>query len=181
MKKIIVILLIITLIFAFGCTEVNPDTNNTNLTGNNTIDTNSNQFNNLNEFTKIKNGDNVTMNYTLKLEAGEVYQTTLGAQPATFDIKYPGLIKGFYDAVIGMKAGDKKTITVPPELGYGPLQVQYIDINNFVDINQVVVGEVFSSGSSTIKIVSVDGDVVGIADRLSGETLTFDIEIISIN
>ena len=80
-----------------------------------------------------------------------------------------------------MKVEDKKTITLPPEEAYGELKVQYVDINMFQDQIQVKKGKIFSAGNSEIKIISVDGNTIGIADRLSGETLTFDIEIISIN
>ncbi len=185
MKKIIAILLIIALIFAFGCTQTNPDINN-DLVGDNTIDNNTNQFNNLNEFIKIKDGDNVTMNYTLKLENGEVYQTTLGATPATFDIKYPGLIKGFYNAVIGMKKGDKKTIIVSPEEGYGvsdPSKVVLFDKNDVPDFEEMQVGmEVQTKDGMPGIVISKEENslVVDFNPFLVGKTLTFEIEIVSI-
>ena len=170
--------MIIALVFSLGCTQSVPDNNVADID-------NTAQFilggDNMADEVKVKDGDNVTLNYTLSLADGTVYQTTIGSNPATFDIKYPGLIKGFYDAVIGMKVEDKKTITLPPEEAYGELKVQYVDINMFQDQIQVKKGKIFSAGNSEIKIISVDGNTIGIADRLSGETLTFDIEIISIN
>ena len=185
MNKMIGIVLIIALVFALGCTQ----TLDKNTINNNAVDANlwgdNTQYNNLDNFNEIKDGDNVTLNYTLSLADGSVYQTTVGSNPATFDIKYPGLIKGFYDAVIGMKVRDKKTVVIPPEEAYGQLKVEYIDLNNFDDPSQVQVGGVFNSESNgriiQIKIVSIDDNAIGVAEMLSGETLTYDIEIISIN
>ncbi|HCY85656.1 MAG TPA: peptidylprolyl isomerase [Desulfobacteraceae bacterium] len=68
----------------------------------------------------IKSGDTIAVDYTGKLENGEVFDTSEGKTPLTFTVGAGMLIKGFDDAVMGMKKGESKTVTIPPEMGYGP-------------------------------------------------------------
>jgi peptidylprolyl isomerase len=50
-----------------------------------------------------------------------VFDTSEGKAPLTFTVGSGMLIKGFDDAVIGMKKGDSKTVIILPEEGYCPL------------------------------------------------------------
>lgn len=68
----------------------------------------------------IKSGDTIAVDYTGKLEDGEVFDTSEGKSPLTFTVGSGQLIKGFDQAVIGMKKGESKTVTISPEEGYGP-------------------------------------------------------------
>jgi peptidylprolyl isomerase len=69
---------------------------------------------------EVKMGDTVKVHYTLKLEDGSVYQTTLGGEPAEFTLGNNSLIAGFENALLGMKVGEKKTVNIPSDLAYGP-------------------------------------------------------------
>ena len=40
-----------------------------------------------------------------------------GGQPATFPLN--GVIKGFSEAITGMKVGSRRVVVIPPDLGYG--------------------------------------------------------------
>lgn len=68
----------------------------------------------------IKSGDTIAVDYTGKLEDGEVFDSSEGKQPLTFTVGAGMLIKGFDTAVVGMKKGESKTVTILPEEGYGP-------------------------------------------------------------
>jgi peptidylprolyl isomerase len=68
----------------------------------------------------ITSGDTIAVDYTGKLEDGEVFDTSEGKTPLTFTVGAGMLIKGFDQAVMGMKKGESKTVTIPPEEGYGP-------------------------------------------------------------
>jgi peptidylprolyl isomerase len=67
----------------------------------------------------IKAGDTITVNYTGKFEDGTVFDSSEGKQPLKFTVGSGQLIKGFDEAVVGMKQGEKTTITLPPEEAYG--------------------------------------------------------------
>ena len=80
-----------------------------------------------------KYGDTVSVHYTGKLTNGAVFDTSrkkvakeLGIfepnhnyQPLTFTIGKGQVIKGFEEAVIGMRVGETKTVTIPPSKAYG--------------------------------------------------------------
>ena len=81
-----------------------------------------------------KIGDNVSVDYTLKLADGSVLDTSLESVAKEFGLfdkssKYSplsftinsnsGLIPGFVNGVMGMKVGETKEVVVQPEYGYG--------------------------------------------------------------
>jgi len=186
MKKIIVILLVIALIFAFGCTETSPDTNN-NLGGDNMSKNDGNTYNNLDNFKKVKAGDKVSVHYTGKLETGEVFDSSVGKTPLAFTAGAGQMIKGFDNAVIGMKVGDKKTITISPAEGYGvndPSKVVLFDKNDVPDFEEMQVGMQVQAGNGmpgTIISKEENSLVIDFNHFLAGKTLIFEIEMVSIN
>jgi peptidylprolyl isomerase len=66
-----------------------------------------------------KKGDTVEVDYTGKFENGEVFDTSEGREPLQFTLGAGQMIPGFEEAVEGMKFGEKKTVTLPPEKAYG--------------------------------------------------------------
>jgi peptidylprolyl isomerase len=70
----------------------------------------------------IKAGDTISVNYSGSFEDGTVFDSSEGKQPLKFTVGSGQLIKGFDDAVMGMKEGEKKTVTLPPEDAYGVRQ-----------------------------------------------------------
>jgi len=67
-----------------------------------------------------KVGDSVKVHYTCKLEDGSVFATSRNKEPLEFEIGGAELIPGLQEAVVGMAAGETKTVSVPPEMAYGP-------------------------------------------------------------
>jgi FKBP-type peptidyl-prolyl cis-trans isomerase len=69
-----------------------------------------------------KVGDTVTVNYTGTLEDGTKFDSSLnpGRSPFQFTLGQNRVIQGWELGVIGMKVGEKRRLTIPPELGYGP-------------------------------------------------------------
>ncbi len=64
-------------------------------------------------------GDLVTVNYTGKLANGTVFDTSVGKTPFQFTLGVGQVIPGWDQGVAGMKVGGKRTLVVPPSLGYG--------------------------------------------------------------
>ena len=76
----------------------------------------------------VEIGDLVSVNYVGRFESGEVFDSSEGGAPLQFTVGQGEVIKGFEKAVIDMKAGEIKTVTIPPEDGYGEyVQNRYID------------------------------------------------------
>jgi FKBP-type peptidyl-prolyl cis-trans isomerase 2 len=68
--------------------------------------------------TSVSKGSVVKVEYIAKVD-GKVVDKSEGNGPLEFTAGAGELIEGFDEAVIGMKVGDEKTVTVPPEKAYG--------------------------------------------------------------
>ncbi|MDR1412655.1 MAG: FKBP-type peptidyl-prolyl cis-trans isomerase [Actinomycetes bacterium] len=73
-----------------------------------------------------KDGDTVKVDYTGKLEDGTVFDSseTEGRTPLEFTVGAGEMIPGFDKGVVGMKVGEKKTLTLPPEEAYGEAGIE---------------------------------------------------------
>jgi peptidylprolyl isomerase len=71
-----------------------------------------------------KSGDIVWVHYTGKLENGQKFDSSRDhVETSTSGIEFQlgagHVIKGWDEGVAGMKLGDKRTLIIPPQLGYG--------------------------------------------------------------
>lgn len=65
-------------------------------------------------------GKTVEVLYTGWLEGGKQFDASLDPnQPFRFRIGIDEVIKGWHEGITGMKAGGRRRLIVPPELGYG--------------------------------------------------------------
>src|SRR4030066_1870095 len=69
---------------------------------------------------QAKNGDTVQVHYTGKLADGTVFDSSVERGPLEFTLGAGQVIPGFDKAVLGMKVGEKKTVTIPSDEAYGP-------------------------------------------------------------
>jgi FKBP-type peptidyl-prolyl cis-trans isomerase 2 len=87
----------------------------------------------------VKMGDNVSVDYTGSLQDGRVFDTSIEKvamennlfpgreyKPLNFTVGNGEVIKGFDEGVIGMMVGESKTLIIPPEKGYGPIDPKAI-------------------------------------------------------
>ncbi len=65
-------------------------------------------------------GQTVSVHYTGKLTDGKVFDSSI-PRGAPFDVTLGEnrVIAGWELGLLGMKVGEKRTLTIPPELGYG--------------------------------------------------------------
>ena len=69
---------------------------------------------------EAKAGDTVTVNYVGTLQDGTKFDSSIDrGQPFQFTLGQGSVIQGWDLGVVGMKVGEKKKLTIPPELGYG--------------------------------------------------------------
>lgn len=139
-----------------------------------------------------KDGDTVSVFYTLTVDGVEK-ESNFGSTPLEFTIGAGTMIQGFNDGVIGMKAGETKTIVVSPENGYGVYSKEKKAELPLSELKQahgtVSVGDIFEVYAGYTKmnaeILSIDEEK-GTADAavnhpLAGKTLTFTVRLDSIN
>lgn len=69
----------------------------------------------------ITNGQTAEMLYTGTLADGTVFDSTAnrGNQTFSFSLGSGQVIKGWDQGIVGMKVGEQRTLTIPPELAYG--------------------------------------------------------------
>ncbi|MBF0258652.1 MAG: peptidylprolyl isomerase [Desulfamplus sp.] len=135
----------------------------------------------------INAGDTISVDYTGKLEDGKVFDSSEGRAPLKFTVGSQMLIRGFENAVIGMKKGESKTVTIPPEDGYG-----LRNEDAFVDLaRQHIPDDIPLSVGIVLELQDPEGrpfpaTVAEIGDKsvkmdinhfLAGKTLTFDLTI----
>jgi len=139
---------------------------------------------------QAKNGDTVQVDYTGTLENGTVFDTSEGREPLEFTLGQHQMIPGFEQAVLGMKVGESKTVTIPAEDAYGPYRddmVQVIDREELTNIPNPEVGQQLQGSqpgggtiTGTITNVTDTTITVDFNHPLAGKNLTFEIKLVSI-
>jgi peptidylprolyl isomerase len=137
-----------------------------------------------------KDGDTVSVHYTLTLEDGTEKETSKGGEPLSFTVGAGDMITGFDNAVLGMKVGEIKTVTLPPEEAYGyPSDDLIFEVNRdiFEDLElykgqQLPMQNTQTGQSFWVTVISFDEETVTIDanNELAGKTLTFEIELVEI-
>ncbi|MBI2042392.1 MAG: FKBP-type peptidyl-prolyl cis-trans isomerase [Candidatus Nealsonbacteria bacterium] len=75
-------------------------------------------------------GNTVAVHYTGTLEDGTKFDSSLDrGQPFAFQLGAGTVIKGWELGVLGMKAGEKRRLIIPPSLGYGQTGIGPIPAN----------------------------------------------------
>ena len=139
---------------------------------------------------KVENGKNVVVHYTGKFEDGSVFDTSLteGREPIKTVLGQGNLIKGFEIGLVGMSEGEKKTVEVSPEDGYG----EYLDgLVTKVEKKQVPegvkIGDVLKSegpkGTISVTVTEInENDIKLDANHpMAGKKLIFDLEVVSVD
>jgi len=147
----------------------------------------------------VKAGNLVKVDYTGKFENGTVFDTSIEetakeagiytAQrnyvPISFTVGAGQMIKGFDNAVIGMKVGEEKTVTIPPEEAYGEYNetlVLAVPLDGLGVSEPPEIGQIFPSPYGQFKVIDVNEThaTLDFNHELAGKTLVFDIKLISI-
>ncbi len=138
----------------------------------------------------VKKGDTVNVHYHGKLTDGSTFDSSEGREPLQFTAGTGQVIKGFDDAVIDMKPGDKKTVNIPVADAYGDHNEDMImeyPISEFPADMKPEVGMELQMGDNSgnvfpvvIKEVTAETVLLDGNHPLAGHDLVFEIELVSI-
>ncbi len=142
--------------------------------------------------TTITAGSTVTLHYVGTLDDGTEFDNShKRGEPMTVETGQGNLITGFENALEGMTAGETKTVTLSPDQAYGEPVA-----GNSTSISRSVLPDDFPLEEGTqIPLMSQNGHpAMGIVTKISddsvdvdlnhplaGKTLTFAIDVISVN
>ncbi len=139
----------------------------------------------------VKSGDTVKVHYHGRLLTdGSTFDSSEGREPLEFEVGSGMVIKGFDDGVTGMKVGDKKTINIPVDDAYGPVNENMLVEFPKANFPPEMVPEVgmqlnMTSGDGQVipvTITDIKEDTISLDANhpLAGEDLVFDLELVEI-
>ena len=134
----------------------------------------------------IGNGSNVALEFTLSLSDGSVVGSNVGREPLTYVQGEKQILPALEQALTGMRTGDEKQVTLSADDAYGqvrndafrevPLD-QIPEEARHVDALLTVPGR---SGSIRVHEIREKVAVLDFNHPLAGQSLTFDIRIMSV-
>jgi len=132
----------------------------------------------------------VLMHYTLKNDAGDVIDSSDGADPLPFLQGHGNIIPGLESALEGSKVGDKLDVSIKPEEGYGERMkdaIQEIPSSALQGVDEVKVGMQLQSqdkdgNAFLVSVTKIEDDKITVDGNhpLAGQTLHFSVSIESI-
>ncbi len=140
---------------------------------------------------QAKRGDTVRVNYHGTLEDGTVFSSTYEEkEPFEFTIGKGSVLPGFEQTVIGMKVGDTRSISIPPEEAYGLHRQEFVFVMDRaqapaglnLELGKKLQIRTSQGGTSiaTITDITEESVVLDANDPLAGKSLKFEIELIEI-
>ena len=140
--------------------------------------------------TVVKTGDTVQVHYTGTLIDGTVFDSSREREPMEFKVGEGQLLPDFEYAVIGMKPGERKTISIPCEGAYGEHDADMdliVPRDSIPEEIAVEVGAVLNAKgpegeNATFRVVGIQEDQVIMDGNhpLAGHDLTFELELVKI-
>jgi len=128
----------------------------------------------------------VTIDYTLTNGKGSVLNSSIGGEPFTYIQGIGSILPDLEGALEGKNPGDRFTVRIPPEKGYGPRNeslTRVVSKDRFKGVEELRAGMQFEArtedGKHMLTIVGIDGNDVTIDANhpLAGETLNFDVTV----
>ncbi|MBS1688801.1 MAG: peptidylprolyl isomerase, partial [Bacteroidetes bacterium] len=124
------------------------------------------------------------------LTDGTTFDSSEGREPLEFSVGSGQVIKGFDDALVDMKVGEKKTVNIPVDQAYGvhndDMMMEY-PLSEFPpDMHPAVGMELHMSDNQgnvfpvVIAEVLENSVVLDANHPLAGQDLVFEIELVSI-
>jgi len=136
---------------------------------------------------KIDSDTRVELNFSVKLEDGQVVDSNFDRLPVTFEMGDGKLLAGFEARLYGLVAGDEASFEIPANDAFGPHNddnLQKFNLDQFANAEDLEPGLVLNftdaaNGEVPGVIQSIQGDKVEVDFNhpLAGRDLIFDVKI----
>ena len=142
-----------------------------------------------NEEIRIEDGSSVELHFSVSIENGvEIDNTRIREEPVSLVIGDGNLLPSFENALFGLRAGDRRTVSLPPEEAFGvwnPENVQQFDTVKFEQrpIEGHMIEFEDKAKQSLYGVVKTVGDDITEVDfnhPLAGKNITFEVEIFKV-
>ncbi len=131
----------------------------------------------------------VSIHYTLTDGENNTLDSSAGQEPLVYMQGHQNLIPGLEEALEGKTVGDKLSVSIPPEKGYGlrdDKNMLQVNKDQFQNVDDIQIGmEVQTQSEQGIHVYRVSkifGDSVILDGNhpLAGVTLNFDVEVMDL-
>jgi FKBP-type peptidyl-prolyl cis-trans isomerase 2 len=137
----------------------------------------------------VTTGTEVSIEYTLKLDETNVFDTNVGAEPLIYVQGARQIVPGLENALEGMKVGESKQVTVQPEEGYGTVrQEAFLEIEkekipqDALQVGAQIQGRAGNGQVVRARVAEIKDETVTLDFNhpLAGKTLHFKVKILDI-
>jgi peptidylprolyl isomerase len=117
-------------------------------------------------------------------KSNSIHDTNMKYQPRLVSVGESWVLKGLDDALLNTNAGDKLTVEVPPEKGFGtrdPAKVRMIPLRKLgEDAEKVSVGDVIEVDEKTgiVRFIGSGRVQVDYNHRFAGKTILYDVNVL---
>ena len=138
----------------------------------------------------IVEGSKVAIQFTIYLADGSVFGGNQGGDPLVYEQGKGNIPPGLEAALIGLRADDRKKVTLAPEDAYGPENPEaFVDVQ--IDrlpegARTVGAGLIVNDPSGNRRYVTVheikdDTAVINLNHPLAGKEITFDVLVLTVD
>jgi len=143
----------------------------------------------------VENGDNVSVDYVGSFVDGAVFDTSIEAvasengilnmarnyEPLKLSVGAGQVISGFDKAMVGMKVGESKIVTIPPEDAYGISNPELIDAMPRKEVMPAIIPRIIEAPLSEFEATFGTESQVGDVVTPNGTNFSFTVINISSN
>lgn len=139
---------------------------------------------------QVKANDTVKVHYTGRLSDGTVFDSSLSREPLEFTIGQKMVIPGFEEGMIGMTAGETRTVAITSQDAYGPyledlvgsIKRTQIPPNIDLQVGGILQMQTPDGGTMLVVVKALTDDAITLDANhpLAGKDLSFEINLLEI-
>ncbi len=137
----------------------------------------------------IAEGKTVAIEFTIYLEDGSVFGGNEGGEPLVYEQGEGHIPAGLETALVGLKADERKKVTLAPDEAYGPINPEaFVDVEtDRIPEDARTVGSVLmvndpNGNRRYVRVHEIKEDkiVIDLNHPLAGQAVTFDVHVLTV-